>query len=55
MKDKYEISLWEDYLVPASTTVPAHYEERKLCVIGSDSITTPCRAFESKLVENINF
>ena len=27
MKDKYEISLWEDYLVPASTTVPAHYEE----------------------------
>ena len=54
MKDKYEISLWEDYLVPASTTVPAHYEERKLCVIGSDSITTPCRAFESKLVENIN-
>ena len=30
MKDKYGISLWEDYLVPASTTVPAHYEERKL-------------------------
>ena len=54
MKDKYEISLWEDYLVPASTTVPAHYEERKLCVIGSDSITAPCRALEPKLVENIN-
>ena len=54
MKDKYEISLWEDYLVPASATVPAHYEERKLGIIGSDSITAPCRAFEPKLVENIN-
>ena len=30
MKDKYEISLWEDYLVAATNEVPAHYEERKL-------------------------
>ena len=54
MKDKYEISLWEDYLVSASDNVPAHYEERKLCVIGSDSISAPCRAVEPKLTENIN-
>lgn len=57
-KDKYEISLWEDYLVPASTqgeqTIPAHYEERKIAVIGSDTITSPCRAYNPKLVEDIN-
>lgn len=54
MKDKYEISLWEDYLVSASDNIPAHYEERKLCVIGSDSMTSLCRAEEPKLVQNIN-
>lgn len=57
-KDKYEISLWEDYLVPATEInneiVPAHYEERKIAVIGSDSMTSPCRAYNPKLIENIN-
>lgn len=58
-KDKYEISLWEDYLVPATIIdgkedVPAHYEERKITVIGSDSMTSPCRAYNPKLIENIN-
>ena len=57
-KDKYEISLWEDYLVPATIIdgkeVPAHYEERKIAIIGSDSMTSPCRAYNPKLIENIN-
>ncbi|MCI6456096.1 MAG: hypothetical protein MSA56_00150 [Clostridium sp.] len=57
-KDKYEISLWEDYLVPATIIdgkeVPAHYEERKIAIIGSDSMTSPCRAHNPKLIENIN-
>ena len=58
-KDKYEISLWEDYLVPATIIdgkedVPAHYEERKIAVIGSDSMTSSCRAYNPKLIENIN-
>lgn len=53
-KDKYEISLWEDYLVDAEENVPAHYEERKIAVIGSDTMTSPCRAYNPKLVENIN-
>ena len=53
-KDKYEISLWEDYLVDAEGNVPAHYEERKIAVIGSDTMTSPCRAYNPKLVENIN-
>ena len=57
-KDKYEISLWEDYLVDSTIEdgkeVPAHYEERKIAVIGSDSMTSPCRAYNPKLIENIN-
>lgn len=54
IKDNYEISLWEDYLVPATASISAHYEERKVAIIGSDSITSNCRAIEPKLVENIN-
>ena len=54
MKDKYEISLWEDYLVEASGNVPAHYEERKLCVIGSDTMTASFRAYAPQLKSDIN-
>ena len=54
MKDKYEISLWEDYLVAATNEVPAHYEERKLCVIGSDTMTDSYRAFSPELKSEIN-
>ena len=54
MKDKYEISLWEDYLVPASGNVPAHYKEKKICVIGSNTMTDSFRAHSPKLVSNIN-
>lgn len=54
MKDKYEISLWEDYLVEASGNVPAHYEERKLCIIGSDTMTDSYRAFTPELKSDIN-
>lgn len=53
-RDKYEISLWEDYIVQAAGDVPEHFEERKLVVIGSDTMTAACRAYEPKLVENIN-
>jgi len=53
-KDKYEISVWDDYPVAASGDVPAHYAERKLGVIGSNTITSTCRAYEPKLVEDIN-
>ena len=54
MKEKYEISLWEDYLVDASGSVPAHYEERQIAVIGSNTMTSLCRAYEPKLSQNIN-
>jgi len=39
MVDKYEISLWEDY--PDTTTGGIPFlNERKLCVIGSDTMNT---------------
>lgn len=57
-KDKYEISLWEDYIVPAQgegeNLIPEHYEERKIAVIGSNTMSAQWRAVEPKLVNNIN-
>ena len=53
-RDKYEISLWEDYIIEASGTIPEHFEEKKIVVIGSNTMTAACRAYEPKLVENIN-
>lgn len=68
--DSYEISLWEDDLQeaksPKSTRVievdplaqpmdlSSYYKERKICIIGSDTLTDQSRAVEPKLVENIN-
>ena len=48
MRDKYEISLWEDYFDNGQ------YKERKIVIIGSDSMTSPCRAYNPKLIQNIN-
>ena len=57
-KNKYEISLWEDRLVPQTgegqSIVPEHYEEEKVCIIGSDTMTSQVRALEPKLVRNVN-
>lgn len=57
-KNKYEISLWEDRLVPQTgegqSIVPEHYEEEKICIIGSDTMTSQARALEPKLVRNVN-
>lgn len=53
-KDRYEISLWDDIFVSANGNIPGHYEEQKIAVIGSDSMTTQCRAIEPRFVQNIN-
>ena len=50
MKDKYEISLWEDYQSENDT----YYSERKIAIIGSNDMTSPCRAYNPKLVQNVN-
>ena len=51
MKDKYEISLWEDY---QDNNNDKYYSERKIAVIGSNDMTSPCRAYNPKLVQNVN-
>ena len=57
-KDAYEISLWEDVPVAASGSgdneIPTHYEEEKIGVIGSDSMTAQWRAVEPRLTQNVN-
>jgi len=57
-KDKYEISVWEDIFIPEQeingNLVPGHYEEEKIAVIGSDTMTADCRAIEPKLICNVN-
>ena len=51
--DKYEISIWEDY----SDETPEgkkFLNERKIAVIGSDTMEAQARALEPNLVEEIN-
>lgn len=52
--NKYEISVWEDYFVPASGSIESHYEERKLCIIGSNTMDDGSRALEPNLILNVN-
>lgn len=61
VRDDYEISLWEDYIYnPAEDpnnsngVYTSFYKERKIAVIGSNTMTTGCRAFNPVLTENIN-
>ena len=54
IKNKYEISLWDDKFIKSTETIPAHYEEEKICILGSDSMTSQARAVEPKLVQNVN-
>jgi len=46
--NKYEISLWEDFKTSNGI------DERKICTLGTDKMTTWTRAREPKMVENIN-
>jgi hypothetical protein len=36
------------------TEIDQYYKERKICIIGSNTLTTPIRAVKPKLVSNIN-
>ena len=51
--DKYEISLWEEFPDTTSDGKP-FLNERKLCVIGSDTMHGMMRAIEPKMVNNVN-
>ena len=68
-KKPYEISLWEDVLTFVyedgtesygavieghGAVVAQYYKERKICIIGSNTMDTPIRAHEPKMVSNVN-
>ena len=48
LNSHYEISVWKD--VPTNTG----FEEQKICVIGSDEMTTQSRVIEPNFVRNVN-
>lgn len=54
-KEEYYDSL-ENFSNPEGylTQVEQYYKEQKICVIGSDTMSAPIRAFQPKLVRNIN-
>lgn len=69
IKKPYEISVWEDVLTFIDSSGKFHttiddnvnsqivaqfYDEKKICVIGSDTMTTPIRAVEPQLTSGIN-
>lgn len=57
MNRKYEISVWEDYLVSPQSSkekFEPYYDEKRLAIIGSNSMETKYRAVEPKLVSNVN-
>lgn len=69
LKKPYEISLWKDILtfrdingkesegsISEDLTTIAHqyYKERKICVIGSNTMDSPIRAVQPKLASNVN-
>lgn len=51
--DKYEISLWEDFNDTTSSG-KTFLNERKIAIIGSDTMNAQARALEPNLVEDIN-
>ena len=69
IKKPYEISLWEDVLTfvykdgfestekivsDHGEVIAQYYDERKICIIGSNTMDTPIRAVQPKLVSKIN-
>ena len=68
-KKPYEISLWEDILTIVyedgtetegvienghGPVIAQYYKERKICISGSDTMDTPIRATQPKLVTKVN-
>ena len=56
LKKPYEISLWEDRLerVIDGEEVHQYYDEKKIAIIGSDTMTAPFRAVNPSFTQNVN-
>jgi len=53
-KEPYELSVWEDIIVPASGEIPEHFDEKRIAIIGSHEMDIPTRAYNVALKEGIN-
>ena len=53
-KEPYELSIWEDVVIPASGEVPEYFDEKKIAIIGSNDFETSLRAYNVALKEDIN-
>lgn len=53
-KEPYELSIWEDVVIPASGEVPEYFDEKKIAIIGSNDFETSLRAYDVALKEDIN-
>lgn len=69
IRKPYEISLWEDILTfvyedgfesegeivnEHGAVIAQYYKEQKLCIIGSNTMDTPIRATQGKLISKVN-
>ena len=54
LKKPYEISLWEDVLAIDSVTNEEYFQEKKLGIIGSDSMEAPFKCSQPIFVKNVN-
>jgi hypothetical protein len=52
-KRPYELSLWEDIMVENNNREKV-LEEQRVCIIGSDSSTSPISAFDVTLNKKVN-
>ena len=53
LKNPYEISVWEDRLIEVSET-ESYYDEVKLAIIGSDTMTSKNRVYSPVFKINTN-
>ena len=53
LKKPYEISIWDDELVTLNNN-QTYYKERKIAIIGTDTMTAPSKVFSPVLTLNIN-
>ena len=52
LKKPYQISIWEDQLVDSENG--SYYEENKIAVIGSDTMTSLNKVYSPVLKESVN-
>lgn len=54
LRDSYELSLWRDVLVNDTEDSYSHFEDKKIAIIGSNSMPAEWRAQEPIFTQNIN-